>query len=78
MYPGSVDDPGAGKSLAHSNDAGLSMFFLAREFVGSALAAFVAGLLFALAPARTSEIAHPFAYADLWTPAALLMIRLQS
>ena len=54
--------------------AGLSMFFLSREFVGSAPAAFVAGLLFALEPARTGGVAHPFAYADLWTPAALLFL----
>jgi hypothetical protein len=54
--------------------AGLTMFFLAREFVGDAGAAFVAGLLFALEPSRIIELAHPFASADLWTPAALLFL----
>ena len=54
--------------------AALGMFFLARELVENETAAFVAGLLFGFSTTRISGIAHPFAYADLWTPPAILFL----
>ena len=52
--------------------AGLSMYALSRHFTGSPAAAFVAGLLFELAPRRLADPAHPYVHGDLWTPLALL------
>lgn len=54
--------------------AALGMYFLARELVQDAPAAFVAGLLFGFSTARIEDVAHPFAYADLWTPPAMLFL----
>ena len=54
--------------------AALGMFFLARELVENVPAAFVAGLLFGFSTMRISGVAHPFAYADLWTPPAILFL----
>lgn len=54
--------------------AGLAMFLCAHHFTRSAPAAFVAGLLFALEPARMKETAHPFIQGDLWAPLALLLL----
>jgi hypothetical protein len=54
--------------------AGLSMYALARHFTGSAAAAFVAGMLFELAPRRIAGVSHPYIAGDLWTPLALLFL----
>jgi len=54
--------------------AGVTMYFFALEFLRSPPAAFVAGLLFALDTTRIYGVQHPFAYADMWTPAALLFL----
>lgn len=54
--------------------AALGMFFLARELVANVPAAFVAGLLFGFSTMRIAGVAHPFAYADLWTPPAILFL----
>lgn len=54
--------------------AALGMFFLARELVENVPAAFVAGLLFGFSTVRIAGVAHPFAYADLWTPPAILFL----
>lgn len=52
--------------------AGLTMYRLSWHFTGSASAAFVAGLLFELAPRRIADPSHPYIHGDLWTPLALL------
>jgi hypothetical protein len=52
--------------------AGVSMYALAWHWTGSAIAAFVAGLLFAIHPARVGDPEHPFIHADFWIPLALL------
>lgn len=54
--------------------AALAMFACAEHFTRSAPAAFVAGLLFGLEPARMKEAAHPFIHGDLWAPLALLLL----
>jgi hypothetical protein len=54
--------------------AGVTMYLFALEFLRSPPAAFVVGLLFALDPMRVYGVQHPFAYADMWTPAALLFL----
>jgi len=57
--------------------AALGMYLLARELVRSEPAAFVSGLLFGLSVYRIAGVLHPFAYADMWTPLAMLhLIRL--
>jgi hypothetical protein len=52
----------------------LAMYFLTRELVDDAPAAFVAGLLFGMSSARIAGVAHPFAHADVFTPLALLFL----
>jgi hypothetical protein len=54
--------------------AALAMFLCARHFTRSDPAAFVAGLLFGLEPARIKDAAHPFVHGDLWAPLALLFL----
>ena len=54
--------------------AGVAMFLCARHFTGSDAAAFVAGLLFCLAPERMTDTGHPFIHGDLWAPLALLFL----
>ena len=55
--------------------AALAMFLCARHFTRSDPAAFVAGLLFCLEPARIKDTAHPFVHGDLWAPLALLFLQ---
>ena len=54
--------------------AGISMYAFSRHYLRDPAAAFVAGLLFALSMPRVFDAAHPFAYADLWTPLAMLFL----
>lgn len=54
--------------------AALGMFFLARDLVDDVPAAFVAGMLFGFSTTRIAGIAHPYAYADMWTPPAILFL----
>ena len=53
---------------------GCTMFFWARYFTGNTAAAFVAGVLFQLVPARIFDGGHPFIHADYWLPLALLAL----
>lgn len=50
----------------------MTMYALVRYWTGSHVAAFVAGLLFALEPARLGEPSRPFVHGDHWTPLVLL------
>ena len=52
--------------------AGLAMYALVFELGGSAAAAFVAALLFALHPKRILDVAHPDVHGNHWMPLALL------
>ena len=52
--------------------AGVSMYAFAWYWTRSAPAAFVAGLLFAIHPARVGDPEHPFIHADFWIPLVLL------
>jgi hypothetical protein len=54
--------------------AALSMYALSAHFTRSPHAAFVAGLLFMLAPGRISDPSHPYVHGDLWAPLALLFL----
>lgn len=53
---------------------GVAMYLLARPLTGSAPAAFVAGLVFALQPGRITDPTHPYVHGDLWAPLALLFL----
>lgn len=53
---------------------GVTMYFLARHFTRSFPAAFVAGLAFALVPARLLDPSHPYVHGDFWAPAVLLFL----
>ena len=53
---------------------GCTMFVWARYFTGSSAAAFIAGMLFQLLPARIFDGGHPFLHADYWLPLALLAL----
>ncbi|TMA73052.1 MAG: hypothetical protein E6J72_20030, partial [Deltaproteobacteria bacterium] len=52
--------------------AGLTMYAFVLGFTGSAPAALVAGLLFAIHPARLGNAAEPYWMGNHWTPLALL------
>jgi hypothetical protein len=52
----------------------LAMYALAREWTGSGLAAFVAGLLFAFHPERLVAASKPFIAGNGWTPLVLLFV----
>lgn len=52
--------------------AAMAMYALVFSWTRSALAALVAGVLFAFHPARIGDPAHPYVYGNLWTPLALL------
>jgi hypothetical protein len=54
--------------------AALGMFALTLHFTRSPAAAFVAGLLFCLEPARLTDTGHPFIHGDLWAPLVLLFL----
>lgn len=51
--------------------SGVGMFLLVREFTGNAIAAFVAGLLFAFAPYRLPQSGHLHVLSSQWMPFAL-------
>ncbi|MBM4265981.1 MAG: hypothetical protein FJ144_05115 [Deltaproteobacteria bacterium] len=53
---------------------GLTMYAFSYHFTRSAPAAFVAGLLFVLAPPRIIDGGHPYLHADYWLPLALLFL----
>lgn len=53
---------------------GCTMFVWARYFTGSSAAAFIAGMLFQLLPARIFDGGHPFIHADYWLPLGLLAL----
>jgi hypothetical protein len=55
--------------------AAVAMFLCAYDFTRSAPAAFIAGLLFCLEPARLEDTGHPFVHGDLWAPLALIYLR---
>lgn len=55
--------------------SGLGMFLLARELTGRPRAAFVAGLLYAFAPYRTSQFGHLQVLSSQWMPFALYALR---
>jgi hypothetical protein len=48
--------------------SGLGMYLLVRELTGNALAAFVAGLLFAFAPYRLPQSSHVQVLSSQWMP----------
>jgi len=52
----------------------LATHALARRLTGSALAAYVAGIAFAYAPYRTSQVGHLQLYACWWLPLVLLSL----
>ena len=52
----------------------ITMYFLSLRFTRSPGAAFVAGLVFALVPARLVDPSHPYVHGDLWAPAVLLFL----
>lgn len=52
--------------------AGLSMYALVFHFTGRPAAAFVAGLAYAVVPARIANPTHAYSYSDFWTPLVLL------
>jgi hypothetical protein len=54
---------------------GLSMYLLAREWTGSASAAFVGGLVYGSWPNVLSRSGHPNWIAVMWLPLALLYVR---
>lgn len=54
--------------------AGIAMYAFSYHYVRDPIAAFVAGLSFALTLSRVFDAAHPFAYADMWTPLAMLFL----
>lgn len=54
--------------------SGLSMYALAFYWTRDAGAAFVAGLLFMILPARLGDPQHPFCHADYWIPLFLLFL----
>jgi hypothetical protein len=51
--------------------SGLGVFLLARDLTGSARAAFVAGLFFAFAPYRATQLGHIQVLSSQWMPLAL-------
>lgn len=53
---------------------GLTMFLLAHHFIRHTGSAFVAGLMFQLAPNRIIDGGHPFLHADFWLPLLLLFL----
>ena len=55
--------------------SGLGMFLLVRELTGSALAGFVAGLLFAFAPYRLAQSSHLQVLSSQWMPFAFYGVR---
>lgn len=55
--------------------SGLGMFALVRELTGSARAAFIAGLLFAFAPYRWSQLSHVQVLSAQWMPCAVFGFR---
>jgi len=55
--------------------SGLGMYLLARELTGRPRAAFVAGLLYAFAPYRTSQFGHLQVLSSQWMPFALYALR---
>lgn len=59
-------------TILHLWLTGLSMYALAFFWTRSVPAALIAALLFALHPLRSTNPAHLFALANLWTPIALL------
>lgn len=52
----------------------ITMYFLSLRFTRHPGAAFVAGLVFALVPARLVDPSHPYVHGDLWAPAVLLFL----
>jgi hypothetical protein len=60
--------------LASTWWTGLATHALARRLTGSSLAAYCAGIAFAYAPYRTSQLAHIQLYACWWIPLALLAL----
>src|SRR5215510_1947195 len=55
--------------------SGLGMFLFARELTGSAPAAFVAGLAYAFAPYRFSNLSHLQVLSSAWMPFVLYGLR---
>jgi hypothetical protein len=55
--------------------SGLGMYLLVRELTGSALAGFVAGLLFAFAPYRLARSSHLQVLSSQWMPFVLYGLR---
>src|SRR3954470_1867014 len=55
--------------------SGLGMFLFARELTGSAVAAFVGGLLFAFVPYRIPQASHLQVLSSQWMPFALYGFR---
>jgi len=55
--------------------SGLGMYLLARDLTGRPRAAFVAGLLYAFAPYRTSQLGHLQVLSSQWMPLALFALR---
>ena len=55
--------------------SGLGMYLLARSLIGRPRAAFVAGLVYAFAPYRTSQFGHLQVLSSQWMPFALYGLR---
>jgi hypothetical protein len=55
--------------------SGLGMFLLVRDLTGRPAAAFIAGLAFAFAPYRLSQLNHLQVLSSQWMPFALLALR---
>jgi hypothetical protein len=55
--------------------SGLGMYLFVRELTGSALAGFVAGLLFAFAPYRLAQSSHLTVLSSQWMPFVLYALR---
>jgi hypothetical protein len=55
--------------------SGLGMFLLVRELTGSPRAAFVAGMIYAFAPLRVSQLSHLQVLSSQWMPFALFGLR---